>query len=347
MLSSRLVVLVVLWLGVACNNQPAPVASAVQDGQRAPVASLVQILSANEAAQEIGLDTVEHFFDQITATDIHIQTKGRWLQAGLPLHELRAKYKLYLATTVQDFSADERAFVQSSMEEVVQMIRNFDEALATMPIKIIKVAGQDYGNSVYYTRQNAIVVPANVLQSPQRERFIDVMIHEYFHIYSRMNPHIRKALYEAIGFHARTITSIPADIQKNLLLNPDGINYNYSIELKSKFDKTQIDAVSLIYAPTTYTPQKPYFMGYLRHQFFEIDAQGAIGKKIDLDQTDFFETVGDNTNYIIHPDEILADNFIILIKEHNDSTAKPRSVWGQKILDSIATILKTSTNIPQ
>lgn len=29
--------------------------------------------------------------------------------------------------------------------------------------------------------------------------------------------------------------------------------------------------------------------------------------------TGFLEQVGENTNYLIHPDEILADNFVLLV----------------------------------
>ena len=39
----------------------------------------------------------------------------------------------------------------------------------------------------------------------------------------------------------------------------------------------------------------------------------------------FFEKVGKNTNYIIHPDEILADNFVRLIMEDQD-VATPRII---------------------
>ena len=31
-------------------------------------------------------------------------------------------------------------------------------------------------------------------------------------------------------------------------------------------------------------------------------------------QTDFFEQITDNSNYIIHPDELMADNFVIAVQ---------------------------------
>lgn len=49
----------------------------------------------------------------------------------------------------------------------------------------------------------------------------------------------------------------------------------------------------------------------------------------------FFEQVGRNTNYIIHPEEILAENFALLIMDKRDVPSpeileKMRAVLGQK-----------------
>ena len=50
------------------------------------------------------------------------------------------------------------------------------------------------------------------------------------------------------------------------------------------------------------------------------------------DKPDFFGQIGNNTHYIIHPEEILAENFACLITQEKVST--------QSIIDSMKTILK-------
>ena len=61
------------------------------------------------------------------------------------------------------------------------------------------------------------------------------MLHEIFHIYSRYNPQKRDRLYELIGFKNigdPTRLKMTAPLKDRILLNPDGVNYAYAIELK-------------------------------------------------------------------------------------------------------------------
>ena len=54
----------------------------------------------------------------------------------------------------------------------------------------------------------------------------------------------------------------------------------------------------------------------------------AKGEPVVIDpkkEPAFLEKIGQNTNYIIHPDEILADNFVRLVMEDKD-IATPRVI---------------------
>ena len=42
---------------------------------------------------------------------------------------------------------------------------------------------------------------------------------------------------------------------------------------------------------------------------------GSEGRVLDMDSTDYAERVGRNTGYVIHPDEVLADNFSLLVRQ--------------------------------
>jgi hypothetical protein len=72
------------------------------------------------------------------------------------------------------------------------------------------------------------------------------------------------------------------------------------------------------------------FFAYIKLQFLVMEKEiGSANLKIVLDGSSpkivgverlsgFFEQVGRNTEYIIHPEEILADNFALLVlDEHN------------------------------
>ena len=74
------------------------------------------------------------------------------------------------------------------------------------------------------------------------------MLHELFHIYSRLNIQKKEALYKLIGFKSTgglSLLQMDSVLKEKILLNPDGINYAYSIKLKSD-DENSFDAIPLI-----------------------------------------------------------------------------------------------------
>jgi hypothetical protein len=79
------------------------------------------------------------------------------------------------------------------------------------------------------------------------------------------------------------------------------------------------------------------FFNYLQLRFVQVPgmatAQPVLAAPEEI--SGFFEQVGRNTNYFIHPEEILADNFALLIlDEHNvpspEILEKMRRILEQK-----------------
>jgi hypothetical protein len=57
---------------------------------------------------------------------------------------------------------------------------------------------------------------------------------------------------------------------------------------------------------------------------------------------DFFRQIRDNTGYIIHPDEVLADNFSFIMLDKDGAQASYKfSKAGKELLNLIEKILKT------
>ena len=73
------------------------------------------------------------------------------------------------------------------------------------------------------------------------------MLHEIFHIYSRLNAEKKLELYDLIGFKSTggtQLLQISETTKEKIILNPDGIDYAYSIQLKK--DKTTFNSIPLI-----------------------------------------------------------------------------------------------------
>ena len=317
----------------------------------------ILLLDSAAAAAAIVVDGSDGYFEKVSASEMSIQMK-KPLAAGQTAASMRDAYAAFLKTDVENFTPDEAQFVVEVMEEVFKTCEAVSLGIFPNEIKLIKTKGVHYGESVYYTRENCIVVPENELQARERAAFLSTMYHEVFHVYSRMNSDKRKSLYKLIGFESIGYQNLalPAGLAERALFNPDGVDFAQKITLQTN-DGKSIEAVPIIYANHVgFTPKKPDFFGYLEFNLFQIERDGSqwrvltkddgFTSTLDLKQLpDFFRQIKDNTHYIIHPDEVLADNFSFVMQSKNDSAVGSKfSAAGKQLLTDVEAVLKEDTS---
>jgi hypothetical protein len=204
-------------------------------------------------------------------------------------------------------------------------------------IFFVKTSAQEEGGADGYTRANYVVLKEKMISKPESE-LQQVIAHELFHILTRCNKSFRKDMYKIVGFEIMNEITYPMHIQDFRITNPDAPQTDSYITLKK--DEKSIDCMMILYSKNRYDGGD--FFKYLNVGFLKL--KGSDSKEIDLvdDQpviydfkevSNFFEQVGKNTQYIIHPEEILADNFAFAI---NDKKELP-SQW---IVDKIQNKLK-------
>jgi len=204
-------------------------------------------------------------------------------------------------------------------------------------IKFIKTSGMEEGNASY-TRQNAVVLPRKeVLASGHALE--SVIIHELFHILSRHNQDLRKQLYRIVGFTPINEITYPSELRPRKITNPDGVQTGWAINITNQ--NQGLTAVPILFASASqYNPTKGgEFFDYLIFKLLVVTNDGARwqprlmgGKPLLLETREvqgFFEQVGKNTDYTIHPDEILAVNFVQMIQGETN-LATPRIVEEMK-----------------
>lgn len=185
-----------------------------------------------------------------------------------------------------------------------------------------------------HTRANAIVLPERMLRDALTEPgLMDyLMAHETFHVLTRADAQLREELYEAIGFRACASTELPASIAELRITNPDEPEKRYAIRLPGgermplvHFDSHSIDASKGFssHARTSWLPVERRD-GRCRVRDERLTTESLEG---------LYEQVGRNTAYVIHPEEILADNFALLFRP----TAKRAS---SEVLARIERILR-------
>ena len=211
-------------------------------------------------------------------------------------------------------------------------------------IQLILTTGEEEGYAAY-CRNNAIILSEQKAHYPRRDLQY-MLTHELFHIFSPYNPELRKQLYEVIGYQVGPKLFPPEDLKDFLIINPDTFKCPCYIELRNA------KYMPIIYSKTEFgnhsgeeeyrPPWKGEFMGGTT--FFDYMTFGLIEVKIfdekcvpvirnnkptildERDLPDYLEKVGSNTEYFVHPEEILADNFLLMVNEDENRVKSPEII---------------------
>ncbi len=334
---------ILLW---SCKSQP----------QTSPLLELsenhkVIFLDSLEAGEAITKDEKENYFSLVTPLDIAIQMKKNF-EPETPRTEIINEYKAFLKTDVLSFSKEEMEFVNEVIKEAYEMSNQVSKSIFPKEIKLIKTHANHYGQGAYYTRENCIIIPKDELDLKNKEGFLETIFHEISHIYTRYHPEKQKALYKLIGFSNIGNMSnllIKPELKNRILLNPDGVNFAYHIELNERSGRPY-SAIPIIKSnEPKYINSKNDFFDYIDFSLYKIDIQHGVRVKtdaegnttIDMDNVpDFFEKITTNTGYIIHPDEIIADNFMyIMMREKKNGLLRSFTDDGIELLKNIKSIL--------
>jgi len=226
-----------------------------------------------------------------------------------------AEYLEFAASAALGWEEADRRAISAAYDQVEAKIRALHLPLP-QKIFVVKTTGEEEGGAEY-TRQGAIMIPrAKVGGNLPR-----VFAHELFHIASRANPALAERLYAVIGFTRCTEASYPANLASRRITNPDAPRNDYCIRVT--LDGRSVAATPILFSRAeSYDPARGReFFDYLQLGLLIRAASGealAAEKVVGLQQvTGFFEQVGQNTQYVVHPEEILADNFALLVLDMN------------------------------
>lgn len=318
--------------------------------------SAFRLVPKKEAHQIITTDKSEGYFDKVTSLEMSIQMDIN--EADAPRDSLLPIYKKYLEDDVLEFMNKEEALVKRCCIKALDYCKKINPKLQLpKEIVIVKIAGNCYGPTAYYTRDNAIMVPAPQIRDGDEEAITGTLIHEIAHIYSRYNKDKRDRIYKELGFHKLNKLELSPFLEKRVLYNPDGVDLAYAIQVTAP-DGREIHAIPMIYARSGQVNTAIRRRGNAPSRFFEqmifqfFEVQEVEGKWIithtdvglqEEDLKNYWEQIQRNTRYTIHPDEIFADNFKILAMEDDpmmNETMASLDNDGLDLLDRIDKILK-------
>jgi hypothetical protein len=267
---------------------------------------------AGAGAATLALGSVEQGKVELTRRDDYIARlspfdRAARLKSGRAVDE--ATHLAFLGASVRDWaSSPHRQRVAAAAARVEQRF-----AALGVPVPdaiIVTTSGEEEGGAAY-TRGRAIVLPDPILADAKTD-LARLIAHEAFHVMTRRDAALRDRLYRLIGFEPCPELVVPDELAERTIANPDAPRNAHQI--KVVYQGQPAWAVPLIYSSEAkYDPALGgTFFDYLQ---FRLALRDPF-RLVPLNEVQgFFEQVGLNTQYIIHPEEILADNFAFAVVE--------------------------------
>jgi hypothetical protein len=254
------------------------------------------------------------------------------------------EYLAFVETNVTDWSPGQIEVVSKAIGALRPQVSAFSLSLPAT-IQLIQTTGSEEGGAAY-TRGAAIILTKDELAKDEAtlQRLI---AHELFHVLSRHNPQLREKLYRVIGFEKCNEIELPPELQRRKITNPDAPRNDHFIRVR--IDGSECFAVPILLssAETYDTKRGGEFFAYLQFQFLVVEKnagsqifkpayEGSSAKLVEPKRVSgFMEQIGRNTEYVIHPEEVLADNFALLVLKKSNVASpeilqKLREVLAQK-----------------
>lgn len=332
MMKKQFVAVLAVWIMLVLLLSPA---LAMEESAAVGAGRTTQI-TARFATMEEGRQQMRDrtlFHAQITESMLpfYLQKKGGTLE----------EYIAYSEAQVMEFTPEEK---QRVIDVMAWLRDELEEHGLTLPdpgeITFVKTTGEEVVSSVGYTSEGTVFL-ARYAFSPEYfpdEEFRNAIVHELSHCLSRLFPEYRQALYSLIHFTVLDEDiEVPEEIRERIVANPDVEHHNSCATF------------------TIHGEQKDCYLVFLTDSVFEkagddffsgmytgvVPLDGSRVYRID-EVDDFWEVVGENTEYVEDPEEAMASNFALAILSLDDGYG---SFKNPEILEGIIDYLKTATEV--
>ena len=302
------------------------------------------LLDSENAKKAVIRDSVDAYFDKVNILEMSIMLKME--SPSGERAKVMKKYQELLQNDVEDFSEAEKKLLISTFNKALDLCSSIDKGLKLAKIQLIKTKGTYYGAGVYFTRENCIIIPAGQLKA-ENKSLLRTLIHEISHIYTRYNPKKKEALYALLGYNKIQNLELSDFLKKRVIYNPDGVDLAYAIEVSDSSGRS-FKAIPAMYSRFSSYRNLPLLKSFV-FQLFEVsesNGKWAVTNK-DVGYSEeqisgYWEKIGRNTRYTIHPDEIVADNFTFLaMSSENSSELDKFDAYGKELLKKMKEIISS------
>lgn len=204
---------------------------------------------------------------------------------------------------------------------------------------LIATNGQESAGAPY-TRGNAVVLTELASSTGYSDGML--MAHELWHVASRSAPALATRLYAEIGFEPIPELMFPAAWASSRIANPDAPANRHAMRLAVE-GRTALVTPVLMASRTVLRPEENFF-SVMQARLLEVEPGSTTGKSqavLRADEPvwhpingnhDYLRRLGGNTGYVIHHEEVMADNVALLA-----NGLRPRN---PELLDRIRAVLQ-------
>ena len=260
-------------------------------------------VDADEAARLL-LDN-RNYLDNLSQNDLNF----RMQKLDATLEELEA----FIAKQTQDFTDAEKARIDQAMERIRENCDAWGYVLPPMDdIVFAKTTMREECDADAYTHGTQIYLGEDLIKKdfdddPKLQAHFDTIVaHELFHCLTRNHPDFRAAMYGILGF---TVVDgdyeFAPEIRERMISNPD-VEHHDSY---TTFDinGTPTNCVALFTTGKPFEKEGDSFFDDMVTGLVPIDDMSTLYTSGDA--ANFWDVFGRNTDYVIDPEETLADNF--------------------------------------
>ena len=296
--------------------------------------SKVNFIFADKAKGNELLKTEDEFTDNLSEFDMSARLKTS-------KKVTKTEYLDFISQQALDWTEAEKKFINTAITDIKKLMKKY-KIMLPKDIYLVKTTGKEEGDSAYCRGQNVIVFSQNMIKMDDLNEKKELLIHELFHIFSKNNLDVREKLYNSIGFYKTNELAMTPLMSQYKITNPDAVHNNYYFNATVEGNKEKV--LPFLMAVADYDESKGgEFFDYMTLVFCPlVEDEGSnqiltvYGQECFYSYTDvpeYFELIGENTDYIIHPEEVLADNFVLLI-------TNSKKVKTKKIISDMKKIIK-------
>ncbi|MCR5357909.1 MAG: endo-1,4-beta-xylanase, partial [Lachnospiraceae bacterium] len=262
-----------------------------------------KVIDYSYASKEEGIKLLMSntaYYDGFTQNDLDYKAQKK----GATMEE----YLDFAKEQVLDFTDEQKARIDEMMADIEKKLDENGYTLPKLePIVFISTTQEEECGSGAYTHGTQIYLNAEWISDPEKGDYATaVMAHEIFHCTTRSNPEFRKAMYKIINFTVvEDDYALPPSVKEYFISNPDVEHHNSYATFT--INGEPVDCFAALVTTKHFENRGDSFFDCMTTALVPVD--GSDTYYIPEDTSDFYDVFGENTGYVIDPEECMADNF--------------------------------------